>query len=406
MRQNQLMCIDPLTGSKNWQVGHFKENSDVTCDNDTVCVIEPASKTVHLLRMADGSKIKEVQSARSANDIWTTIGTSAIYTERVSKRNLLVRYDFLTQNEIWNLSFDSRSKANFLPDHKAALLQPDGRFVILDLISGEILLDKMIGKPEKTFANIRVEPIDGYYQLIINKTSSPSSSMYVNGRRFYSLNYSNPLIDGTIQLIDRKTGEPRWAKPAHVQYFSFPDYQPRDLPYIVLGRMVNLSNTGPQKMQLAGIDMRNGREAFLVDDSQSSSQVFSVSSKREKNLIEIFTGSKKLTITLTDEVIPPSPPARLDLNRAVDQYFADVKIPDQKTNVRRALQRALGNKIVPANKEKQADDKKQKADPKQKAESKKKVEVKKKVEDKQDSNGNKASDKNKKQATKKTPIGK
>ena len=339
IHKNQLICIDPLTGTQRWKTSHFPPSSTISIGNEGVTVVERSTRKIHLLSLKDGATLKEIDWEKDKGSHWTSIDTSGIYSTKNTEKKTqsLYRFDYKTQKEVWRKTYPRRSHANILHHRWITVVDPTGKFEMFDLRTGETVIQCELGEWKGRTYGVEVVPFgDEMLRVFVRSDRTPSA--YKNEKSVYyqGINYSVTLFSGAIQTVNRKTGKAVWPKPAMVENFSILKSQARNAPVLVLARLVMLRTlngritSSSRQLQIAGIDTRTGQELFLASNRQSSMQQFSIAQVPDKQELLIKTDRKKLTVRIDKADIPPAPVAHFDYHRTVETVFPKPKTTPKK----------------------------------------------------------------------------
>ncbi len=333
LHKNQLICIDPLTGTQRWKTSHFPPDCSISIGDDSVAVVERKTRKVHVLKLRDGSAILETDLDKKIGKYWAGTDASGIYTvvDSDAKTQSLVRYDYQNKKEIWRKTYPRKSHANTLNNQWVTVVDPTGKFEMFDIRTGKTTVTSQLGKFKSKGYGVEVFPHGDFLRVAVRSDRTPTSYKSEKTVYFQGINYSIVLFSGAMQMIDRKSGKTIWPKPVEVESFSILKNQPTDLPILILARLVmvrstngRISSSGRQ-MQIAGIDTRTGRELFLASDRQPSMQHFAIKKAPDKQELVVATDRKKLTVQIEQAELPPAPVARFDYHRTVETVFPKPK---------------------------------------------------------------------------------
>ena len=193
-----------------------------------------------------------------------------------------------------------------LEDEAVAVYEPGGRFVMLDLVDGHPIVDQQL-RPKKAVAQIAeiyVLRCPDQYLLIANAQQLAANT----ARRTYMHGVSSVRIGrGQVYAFDL-AGKKMWPEPVEVTNQFLALNQPRRLPVLTFVCMVQEPQAGNIRTQpktaVLCLDKRTGKVICRRKFADPTS-VFQLSGNPEKKTVGIRLQKNMLTLTFTDQPVPP-----------------------------------------------------------------------------------------------------
>src|SRR5262249_26873024 len=159
-----------------------------------------------------------------------------------------------------------------------ALMEPGGRFVILNLADGRKVVDEKLHE-ESNVQRIYVIRSQQQDFLVTDRPPGPMG-VRQSGPTATQFRFSGAIpplmppdaftqpISGRVYAFDRTSGKPSWTEPASIEQQNLWLAQPRELPVLVF--VSNLQSPVPNRQQaISGsilcLDKRTGRLAYEND---------------------------------------------------------------------------------------------------------------------------------------------
>ena len=315
IQNGDLHCLDPLTGDLKWVQRDIPSRTTLFGDDQHVFACHTITGKTRVFQMRDGREVAQVR-APQGNQQWQTYGRHIIYYDGsyLTGRNFQLRmFDPWEERDVWSWSLAAKSKGCFVGGDELALMQPDGKFVVLRLEDGQPVIQADL-EPEDNLMPIEVFRSSDQYLVITNRDDGarisqlrraniqlqvPSSGIYPATR-----------ITGRIYALHRKTGRPLWRHPVEVEQYWLLRPVPEELPVLVMLRQVRRQETHPQNQGLirttstsvVAIDRRTGSIAMEELDLPLGTSFCSVEGHPADNQIELrLPPEKTFTLQLTDQ---------------------------------------------------------------------------------------------------------
>ena len=305
-RSRTLVAVDPVSGEEIWTRRDVHPDSVVFGDHEYVFVAGPDKTEADVFRVADG-KLLGKRSLPTEIERITTAGRRVL-TWRVEGPGATVRLidpweEGTPKHSVWvSDELDSNSRMFVLDDEAVAVYEPSGRFVMLDLIDGHPIVDQQL--PPENLAEIFVLRCPDQYLLIAHAQQLAA----ITARTTYTHGVPSVRIErGQVHAFDL-SGKKMWPEPVEVTNQFLVLNQPRSLPVLTFVCMIQEPQAGNIRTQpktaILCLDKRTGRVICSKEFADPTS-VFQLSGDPEKKTVGIRLQKNMLTLTFTDQPIPP-----------------------------------------------------------------------------------------------------
>ncbi|HEY2882858.1 MAG TPA: PQQ-binding-like beta-propeller repeat protein [Pirellulales bacterium] len=338
MQGRDVTALDPRTGNTLWVRHGLEPASEVFGDNEITIIAPTASpKPATVLRTSDGKLLGE--RVLTGGERWLNYGRFMLVFRAKGDGNVvLALYDPWGQRDVWmetfagwtnqvprpndgNNPFGAMNAGNNMiggvkgarvDSETVALMEPGGRFVILNLADGRHLVEEKL-EAEPALMNIIVQRSAGQDILIINH---PPAQMTVRNQALQmqragvyqgSIGENSTMVSGHVYAFDRTTGRPQWPAPAVVDQQGLMLSVPAELPVLVFMR-ANITPPNRSKFSILCIDKRSGR-AVLEDEDIPQFNGFDATGNSEQQSVELLCAPQPtITLKYTNTPQPPEPP--------------------------------------------------------------------------------------------------
>ncbi|HTQ39949.1 MAG TPA: PQQ-binding-like beta-propeller repeat protein, partial [Pirellulales bacterium] len=337
-----VTAIDPLTGQVQW----VRHGVEIGCDlfgDEEMIVLAPANgKPALVLRTADGQLLGERTLPATFDKRWTSYGHCLLVFRDHNDGNkvTLAMFDPWTQHDVWSETFsgwnnggNSGLKCTTVDGETVALMQSDGRFVVLNLADGRKLIDQQLEAEQNQHSQLQSIFVLSSSQQVILIANRPAPPMAmptersigeprnlavnvvpVNSQMGETITSQLPL-SGHVYAFDRATGKPQWTTPAYVDQQCLLLGQPDELPVLTFVRNISTiamnRNSQPMRGSVLCLDKRNGRLVYANDDLPFINN-FEISGKLDDKTVTLSLNnqptSTAVTLKFTDAPVAPEPP--------------------------------------------------------------------------------------------------
>jgi hypothetical protein len=347
----ELICADPLTGETLWSRDGVPQGSDLFGDGELLFLVPPASDQAQVFSTLDGRELG-VRKVDPLENRWTTCGRNLLaWKQPNDTAPLELRvYDAWTGKDLWRETLPPGTKGDLIDSEEVAVLEPAGKFLVRSLRDDRPRLQAQV-EPEKSLVSLHVLRSQTQYILATNHAFSADSRPQEVEFQAFNSSFTAPLLTGNVYAFDRATGKSQWPVPATVESYGLPLDQPVESPLLVLMRNVRSTQPQPgsrqQRTSLLCLDRRDGRCVLLKDDIPAQTFTFDVVADPQDHSVTVALPAKTITLKLTDEPIPPEPPAQTSVS-ASDKPEARPTVPEAAADAAIPAVRAIGRALLPA----------------------------------------------------------
>ena len=314
LQGNRLICVEPTTGQTLWIRQDVASESLVWGDDELVLTSSQNESTARVFRLLDGEELG-LRTLPPADRRWTTVGRHllcwTVETRDGQPTWLLRLYDPWTQEDLWQRAFAADSRGYVSVDRQLAVVEPDGRFTLLELISGQPRLQHPLEQDPRPLLSVFLLPSQHQNLLLCGYRPEALQGTTIGS---FPDAQSAPLVDAAVYAFDRRTGQPQWQVPAMIQGYSVPLTQPPDLPVLAFVRQVFRARGGNQprpKLSLLCLDKRDGRILLDLDNlNYSFGSFLMVGDDREHMVTVRLLNVHNYQLEFTDQPQAPEPPAQ------------------------------------------------------------------------------------------------
>ncbi len=325
--QEDLYCVDPLTGDTIWVRNGVPIGSEIYTEGDKVVIIPPRSNnpqhTPLSLSLIDGNIIDAAEGEEpgendtatvvvASSERWKISGFKALgYTIKGSDITLRLE-DVSTGKSLWQISYPTGIRGQLL-SNKLAVMQQNGKFEIRDLLSGEVVIQKTL-KAEPQISNLYVIEYQNRFLVIPNRSQSS------RGISLPSVGLQTKLINGNIYCLDKQTGEFLWQTPASVESWGLPLAQSPNSPVLAFIRQLNPTSTqnrtqGSIRSEIFCIDKRDGRLLMPPREIPGYIRIFNVIAEPAENKVTVVADKNHIyEFELSTDPTYPAAPVRMLAN--------------------------------------------------------------------------------------------
>ncbi len=314
-RGRDVFAIDLLTGSTIWVRHGIEPGCDIFGDDEVLVLGSPTEPKGWAIRAADGELISECVLPKPEQR-WTTFGRNVLcWTPLQDGNRLLKMIDPITQREIWTENFSSGLQGDTIDNDSVAVLQPDGKFVVLSLADGKKTISEQLDK-EPNLKSIHMLRSSTQDILLTDRQDGAAGSIrgqvvnpFYNG--FGGNGEARTEITGNVYAFDRTSGKPMWPGPARLNRQTLISDLPGELPVIVFTRFTqNLPNGRQPPFQgtLLCLDKRNGRVLYEDDKLAQAVSLVDASGSMEDHTVTLQIPPESVTLKFTSTPVPPEPP--------------------------------------------------------------------------------------------------
>lgn len=312
--QRRLTCVDPLTGEMLWQRGDAPSASDLYGDEQFVFVVPRTSRKAHVYSAIDGRALG-TRTVPSWREQLATRGRVVVAWRRESSGQVLSAVDAWTGDAAWSHTFDRNAAVDVAANELAAVVEPNGRVVLVELATGAVLTD---------YQGPVLSSVDEVHLLagadavaVLASQRSPRA----DERRISLFNpHDYATINGFAYVFRRDDGQMTWNQPAELRQQALMLTQGPDLPALVFASGLSTRNSQGTRSQttMLLLDKATGRTLMRTDELPSAAggycqpRVANVAEGGPPQL-EVEMSNRTVAVSFTDRPRPPAPPAMAEV---------------------------------------------------------------------------------------------
>lgn len=332
---HRCVALDPTTGEVLWQRQDIRPDSFLFGDQQYLFVVTNGISKAKVLRALDGELLGEREVPASLDRTFT-FGRRMLVWRDNGEQGTLEMIDAWTGKPVWPAKrFPGGAQLHRVADEAVALLEPAGRFLLVNLNTGQSVIDAQL-KPQSPLCELFVLPSPQQYLVIVQ---GPEGERNAN-RHTHALpgSGSQRITKAQVYAFDRE-GQSMWASPVEVEDQFLPLDQPSHLPVLVFASIVQERRADQRILttntHVLGIDKRNGHEICKEVLSNSSNGLTLVGNP-EKQTVEFQLQRETITLAFSDEAATASQAIWKAIRRAVFSPSAPTTRPTSQQPEKKA----------------------------------------------------------------------
>ncbi len=297
-RGKEVLALQPLTGEVLWKRSGLEAGSTIFGDDELIFIAGPSETTAKVFRASDGQQLG-TRRIPAADRIMTALGRRLL-TWNFAGKTVVKLEDPYKGEDVWRMEFETGSSGYYIDNQGLAVLQRDGRFVVMRLPDGKLEIDTKL-QVDPSLNDMYVIRTPNQYLLLTDSAQHRDATIsYVNP---IPGGTNNPVVNGPVYAFDRATGKLQWTTPVIGQAVLLD--QPSELPVLVFAahRYRRVGNHGDTRYAVTCLDKRNGRVIFEKEEPGSISD-FVVTGSYAENQVHLNLMRYQVTMQLTDKPIP------------------------------------------------------------------------------------------------------
>jgi hypothetical protein len=259
------------------------------------------STTAHVYSALDGRSLGEVQSPAWEEQL-ATLGRRVIRWRRTDEnRQELSSVDVWNGDVLWRHDFSAGAKVDVDQGRYVAVVEVEGRAVILDANDGRMIVDQRLAR-QTSLEEIHLSAGVDSFVLVAHRRNRSRTDRLV--RPFNPLD--STVVSGQVYAFEREGGSMRWSRPADVFEQALLASQPADLPFIAFAGMLQTRGTS-----VLVLDKATGRTLYSGDDLPAATTGYCLARVSDAAAHEavVELGTRTIMLRFTAERRPPEPPA-------------------------------------------------------------------------------------------------
>lgn len=314
--ENELKCVDPLTGVTLWSRTDIPIGCELFGDDEFVLAADSGNKVAYAVRLIDG-QLLEKRDCPKSEWLMTAGRNVAQLGSGMSRsgRYVLSVTDIWEQKTFIQFELPNTARISLIEPDAVAAFEHSGHLRVIDVRSGQLVIDQKIDAVSDAQAIHTMRSGDDLFVFV----TSPVPQQF----RPIVQSFDYPMINGPVYAFSMETGKPLWPGPAIVRNRGIFLAQPADIPFLVFAdrqTMKEAAATGNSQIRVVCIDKRTGETVYRnehVPDTLTTR--FRIRAENElRPLVSLEMGAAKIQLTMTDRPRPPQPPANDDLEASRD----------------------------------------------------------------------------------------
>ncbi|MBN1588712.1 MAG: PQQ-binding-like beta-propeller repeat protein [Pirellulales bacterium] len=301
-------AVDPLSGETLWTRRHLPPKCIVFGDSRRVFLVEVGKTEATVLRASDGERLPETRVVPPRQEWIATLGCNILQRRaRDGGRHRVELFDPWKQKTLWKSeTFAAKAKMCCVNHDAVGVMEPDGRFVMFALPSGEKRIDVRLA-PEPDLEDMVLLDSGSGYILVTNTQAKPKSTRGMIRRQLSGVT-SKAIGKGRVHAFDR-SGKRLWPdrpKGVEIENQQLPLAQPAWLPVLTFASQTYTHGIrGTQRStSLLMIDKRTGREVVNKEFSDQPIRC-ELTGNPETRSVEFAMKDKVVRLTFTDKPVAP-----------------------------------------------------------------------------------------------------
>jgi outer membrane protein assembly factor BamB len=310
--QNELKCVDPLSGETLWMRSDLPAGCELFGDGELVLAADAGERKVHVFRMIDGQRLDE---RKLPSFPWMLIAGRNVAQREIrgsgKDRKMHLRVtDVEAQRVLLEAEYDDQAQMSVVEPQSLAVYEPSGRFQLVDVRTGRVRIDAEL-QAMADLQNIRTLVSGSQLFLMVSAPSLSKENQPI-------AQSDHPLINGLVYAFDMETGAPLWPGPAVIRNRGIVLAQPSDIPLLVfVDRKLNRKAMagGTPQIRILCIDKDTGRTIYRNDELRLSTvNRLRIRAERQATpAVVVEMNGAEVYLTASDRPRPPQPPANDDL---------------------------------------------------------------------------------------------
>jgi outer membrane protein assembly factor BamB len=302
--QRGLCCVDSLTGRLLWSRTDTPNACHLFGDEQVVVAVEEGNAKAHIYSMRDGRSFGEVEIPRWQEQL-ATRGAEVIAWRRLPNGQFELSARDVTAGSVsWQHVFERQSQVDIAMNRFIAVVEPSGRYVIIDGLDGRVITDHKTA-PLLAMGSLHLFAWTDQFLLAVGAAGQNRP------HRIYHNQLDFAAFDGHLLAFDARSGEAQWSRPAEVRDQALMLSQPVDAPIITFvgahpTQNVNGSNT---VVSLLLLEKSSGRVLLSEDNLPQSPNHFVVMCNGDRKEVLVEMVNRFVRLKFTDGPRPPEPPA-------------------------------------------------------------------------------------------------
>ena len=315
--QNELRCVDPLSGETLWTRTDLPAGCELFGDEELVFAADVSERRAYVVRMIDGSLLgtRALPQPEWLLTSGRNIAQLGARTRSGQRAQILTVTDIWSQETLFDAEYDAASCFSTFEPNAVAVYEPSGRFQLVDVATGQVKIDQQL-EPVPSLNSIHTL-LSGDTLYVAAGGQNPQQQQ----RNKAVGQFDFPLISGVLYAFDMESGEPLWPGPATLRHRGMVLSQPEEIPFLAfVDRRPpgDGSRGGALQSRILLVDKGTGQSVYRADGLPDTSDArFRIRGEQyTEPRLSVELGAATIQVTLTDDPKPPQPPANDDVEAA------------------------------------------------------------------------------------------
>jgi outer membrane protein assembly factor BamB len=274
-----LKVHDPRSGAVVWERQRLPAGSELFGDEDHLCVCPADGRQAVVLSMVDGRRVRTLDLPRSEQRL-LTCGRRIVAVQPATPdggeawaRGVRIELLDPLDGTVRGLGeFPGESRAAPAGERHLGVVEPSGRFTLLDLDAGTTVFQVKLPDMPAGLAQLQVIPWADRLLVFVGRaeTTKEQEALAKIGS-FNALpgapggELTQPLT-GSLWAVERTAGDMLWPVPVTVFRHGVQRHQAAELPILLFARAVQpQGDVDRPRLDVLLIDKRTGQAAFVDD---------------------------------------------------------------------------------------------------------------------------------------------
>lgn len=306
---DMVACLDPGDGEVQWVVRDVETRGVLTTDGRSVYA-SPNTNPGWRLDLMDG---RRTTTTPPSGEVVAASGAMvALHVERPGGASLSF-YDRTEGRVVQERPIEGELHAEMLSGLLTAIDSQGGLHVV-DLEAGRVLVEGRL-QPSQPIESLSCTRLGDRLCVAVNY-----APRHVQRAAGVTPVDRNQVITGMVMAYNLQTGEPLWQSPAFVDRLALLARQPAASPILALAARVRMQDASGRydTMRVLLLDAATGRSVYRnasLRHQRGSDYRISVQQGAWPQYT-LALDSKKIVLDLTEQPLPPTPPATAEVEEA------------------------------------------------------------------------------------------
>gem|GEM_PF-2392362 len=227
-KMRDLVCFEPLTGKILWKRDDAPPDADLVGDENYLCAIDPEGTRGFMYRALDGQDAGLRTFPPRENWLaWS--GSKLVVRQEMDGQGVIRCLDVIADRDVWSRMVSPSAKTHPVNDREFAVLEPSGRFELIETTTGRTLLASQL----PALAKLEGLFVQESFDRLLVFADEPLAAAPQFG--FIRMSQQQINVNGQCHAVNRVDGKVAWSfKTENEALTSFALPQ---VPLMALNRM-------------------------------------------------------------------------------------------------------------------------------------------------------------------------